>query len=92
MDSKFQVPCEPDKMLNIYYGDDWTKPMQQSYKINNQILNEKINRTLEDIPHSFRYYYNNGTVDIERSIQRINKYYFPLTGKNITVLPPSELE
>ncbi len=40
----------------------------------------------------YRYFYKNGTINLSRTLESINKLYFPLTSKNLTKLAKDETE
>jgi hypothetical protein len=40
----------------------------------------------------YRYYYKNGTINLSRTLESINKLYFPLTSKNQTEIAKDEKE
>ena len=40
-----------------------------------------------ELKYSFRYYDENGNIEVERSLKAINEFYFKSYGKNLTKLP-----
>ena len=49
-------------------------------------------RNQREVPFMFRYYDKNGTLNVLKSLKEINRYYFPLTGRNLTELPNDDLD
>jgi hypothetical protein len=53
---------------------------------------KKISRTVEDLPYLYRFYDLDGSLRIQETLDKINEYYFPLTGKNLTQIPPDDTD
>ena len=84
--TKVLVPCDPVSVLNSLYGKDkWMIPQNRDYSTSN-LITVKLSENIEELPYMFRYYRQNGTLDVNRSIIAINNYYFPLTGKELQEL------
>ena len=87
------MPCDPVDTLNILYGNnEWVEPKETSYKFHNQLIEHKTERSMRELPFMFRAYDINGNLDIQQTLNEINKFYFPLIGRNLTELPTDDLD
>ena len=85
---KFMIPCDPVKYLNIQYGtEQWTVPMQTKYHVPNTDWGTGRERSEMELKYSFRYYDENGNVEVDKSLKAINEFYSKFYGKNLTRLP-----
>lgn len=85
---KFMVPCDPVSYLNTQYGKEkWIVPMQSHYQVPNTDWGQGRERSELELKYSFRYYDENGNVEIQRSLKAINELFSKNYGKNLTKLP-----
>ena len=83
---KVMAPCDPVGFLNREYGsmEIWAKPEAKNYTW----LTLDTNFTLWDVeyewPRAFRYYLNNGSVDVVSTLSYLNEHAKNL---NLTQLP-----
>ena len=79
--------------LDLLYGKNaWLAPLENGYKFNNQLQEYKITRNAREIPFMFNFYHKNGELSVQKTLEEANKYYFPLTGLNLTKLPQNDLD
>ena len=82
------VPCDPVKYLNVQYGKDkWDVPLVSNYAVPNTDWGTGRVRSEIELKYSFRYYDENGNVEVNRSLNAINELYNKFYGKNLTKLP-----
>ena len=88
------VPCDPVKYLTTQYGkmDQWMKPESKNYSIANMEWKNGIERSINELPYSYRYYDVSGNRRVEPSLKSINKHYVLLTKKNLTKLPDDDYD
>jgi hypothetical protein len=85
------VPCNPEFLLDLqYYGDLWRHPEPDVFKVSNLNWAKRVNRTVENLPFVFRYYGTDGSLQVEETLSKINTFYEPLFGSNLTDLPPDD--
>ena len=78
-------------MLNELYGEnDWLVNIKKNPS--NPLIHSKVNRTERELPFMYRFYEFNGEINVEKSLSKINEYYLPLTGKNLTKIPPHDTD
>ncbi len=72
--SKFIIPCDPLRMLISEYGneEDWMIPKETDYHWSNINWKEYRRWTDEEYANAVRYYFSNGTVDMQRTLKKIN--------------------
>jgi hypothetical protein len=74
--------------LNIQYGKNkWSVPMKTNYQVPNTDWGQGRERSEIELKYSYRYYDENGNIEVERSLKAINEFYFKFYGKNLTKLP-----
>ena len=82
------VPCDPVSYLNTQYGKEkWIVPMRSHYQVPNTDWGQGRERSELELKYSFRYYDENGNVEIQRSLKAINELFSKNYGKNLTKLP-----
>ena len=74
LESKFIVPCNPEKYLSFQYGNKWRMPLQKDYFNHGSIGFYKI-WSDEEWPYVIRWYnMNNGLFDYAKSLRDTNNY------------------
>jgi hypothetical protein len=74
LESKFIVPCNPEKYLSFQYGNKWRMPLQNDYFNYGSIGFYKI-WSDEEWPYVIRWYnMNNGSFDYAKSLRDTNNY------------------
>ena len=91
MNNKFIIPCEPEYYLNLTYGEKWKYHELKSYQ-ENLNWSALVKKDAYDLPYSLRIYNSHGNIDKHETLNRINKYYNPLTGRNLTYLLGDEFD
>ena len=90
---KFIVPCNVEELLSHEYGPNgWKSPEPNDYNFINAEWGNGEARSINELPYMYRYYYKNGTINLSRTLESINKLYFPLTSKNLTEIAKDEKE
>ncbi len=92
--SKFVVPCKVSKILSIHYGNEnqWMNPTKNNYPITNVDWKNAEYRSVSEMPYMFRYFYSNGTINVDKTLKSINNYYTNVTGKTLKSLPKDDDE
>ncbi len=85
---KFTVPCNVEEMLLANYGDKskWSVPVENGY-LNNVEWANGVERSELDLPYTFRFFNQNGTVDFNRTLSEINIYYAKMNKTLLFTLP-----
>ena len=80
-------------MLNLLYGEnEWINPEENNYEFKNQLGEYGMQRNTRELPFMFRFFEQNGNVDVFKTLEKINEYYFPLNGNNLTELPDDHFD
>ena len=91
----FQVPCNVEQILTLSYGSksSWSFPLtNNAFKILNADWNHGEIRSEFEMPYMIRYYKNDGSVDVNKSLYTINLHYEKNYKKKLTKLPNNDEE
>ena len=85
---KFTVPCNVEEILSANYGDisKWSRPREIFDYLNNIDWSKGIERSELDLPYTIRFFFKNGSINAERSLQEINNYFAKI-NKTLLTLP-----
>jgi hypothetical protein len=91
---KFMVPCKVEELLSHHYGseDGWKTPMEKRFKFHNANWENGEARSLSELPYMYRHFDNKGDILVNKTLENINEFYFPLTGRTLTNLPNNDEE
>ena len=79
------------QILDSVYGENvWKTPKISDY-FNKKLISDERSKNIEELPFMFRYYMENATLNVNRSILAINSYLFNLTGIELTEIPEIDL-
>ncbi len=86
---KLFAPCNPYEYLSFQYGKGWSKPHENQNIVNVVDLGRVYSP--EAWLHYLRDYSKDGKLDVNGTIDLLNKWNGDPNHKNITVLPNYEL-